>query len=165
MNIMGIRYDGSKMRQILDEHHLWVKSNGREGQRADFHGADLSYANLCDADLLGIDLSGANLYRANLYNTKLSYANLLGANLLDANLIKADFDEAILPYPIYQFCAGRELAVATPHRLQIGCRILPWEYWLDPIYRKKLADDSHFSDAEYEVYSELIITFHKLLVK
>ena len=52
--------------KILDNHKLWLKTDGEQGEQADLWGADLSGANLGRADLSGANLSGANLWRANL---------------------------------------------------------------------------------------------------
>lgn len=38
-------------RKILDQHALWLKSTGEEGERADLRNADLRWANLCEANL------------------------------------------------------------------------------------------------------------------
>ena len=116
----------SELKEILDQHRLWIQSNGAEGQRAnlgyaDFtganliganlmnaslSGADLRYANLSGADLgganleganlWGADLNGASLHSANLVNANLTRANLTGANLTGANLTGADLDSANL---------------------------------------------------------------------
>lgn len=41
----------AKLNKILDEHKKWLRTNGKEGQRADLSYADLSCANLSYADL------------------------------------------------------------------------------------------------------------------
>jgi uncharacterized protein YjbI with pentapeptide repeats len=89
---------------ILEQHLDWVKSNGRNGRRADvshlnLEGADLTDTNfqgallndtvLKGADLLLTDLQGASLLRANLAG-----ANLLGARLREANLQGATLEGA-----------------------------------------------------------------------
>ena len=40
--------------EILKNHQLWIKSEGKKGKRADLSGADLSRTNL-----KGLNLSGA----------------------------------------------------------------------------------------------------------
>jgi hypothetical protein len=77
----------SKLKEILDQHKLWIETNGVQGTRA-----YLYRANLYGANLYGANLYGANLYGANLYG-----ANLGGANLRGANLEYADLTGAILP--------------------------------------------------------------------
>jgi len=49
---------------VLEQHALWLESDGKQGALADLSGANLSgadliYANLSRADLSGADLSGA----------------------------------------------------------------------------------------------------------
>ena len=81
----------TKLKNILDQHRLWVETNRVQGTRANLKDADLSYA-----DLNGANLGGANLNGANLYNASLTGANLSGANLKDANLKDADLRRADL---------------------------------------------------------------------
>ena len=40
-----------ELNKILDEHRIWLRTNGKEGQRADLCYADLCYADLRYADL------------------------------------------------------------------------------------------------------------------
>src|SRR6266446_2564575 len=80
--------------EVLDQHRLWVESNGKEGIRGDFAGANLS-----DADLTAVNLQGADLTKVNLRGADLSMANLRGANLVEAdlretNLLGAEFSGA-----------------------------------------------------------------------
>jgi uncharacterized protein YjbI with pentapeptide repeats len=82
--------------EALDQHRLWVESNGKEGIRGDFAGANLS-----DADLTAVNLQGADLTKVNLRGADLSMANLRGANLVEAdlretNLLGAEFSGANL---------------------------------------------------------------------
>jgi uncharacterized protein YjbI with pentapeptide repeats len=82
--------------EALDQHRLWVESNGEQGIRGDFAGANLS-----DADLTGVNLQGADLTKVNLRGADLSMANLRGANLVEAdlretNLLGAEFSGANL---------------------------------------------------------------------
>ena len=48
--------DQAKLNKILDNHKLWLKTNGAQGEKA-----DLRSANLRSADLRSADLSYANL--------------------------------------------------------------------------------------------------------
>jgi uncharacterized protein YjbI with pentapeptide repeats len=82
--------------EALDQHRLWAESNGEQGIRGDFAGANLS-----DADLTGVNLQGADLTKVNLRGADLSLANLRGANLVEAdlretNLLGAEFSGANL---------------------------------------------------------------------
>lgn len=67
--------------ETLDQHKLWVESDGESGNKADLCGVNLSRA-----DLTGVNLEGAFLQRANLTGADLSMANLRGASLVQANL-------------------------------------------------------------------------------
>jgi hypothetical protein len=100
------------MKEALDQHLLWIETNGKEGKRfvyseyveetgtnlsgANLSKADLSKANLSEADLSGADLSGANLSKAKLSGANLSGVNLSGAKLSEANLFGADLSKADL---------------------------------------------------------------------
>ena len=100
-----------ELKTILEQHTLWLDSNGKKGKRADLSGAnlsgadltgaylynaDLTCANLRFANLYRANLTGANLYRANLYRANLYRANLTCVNLTDANLFDANLFDAIL---------------------------------------------------------------------
>ena len=95
-----------ELKTILEQHKLWLDSNGKEGKcadltRADLTGADLSGANLRCAYLTGADLYGANLRctdltGVNLANTDLRRAALTGADLSGAALTCANLSGATL---------------------------------------------------------------------
>lgn len=93
--------DAIKMRAAIEQHKLWLETEGREGKRLELFASDLRLAvfqeaNLRKATLLDCDLRGANLSyadlrdadlrRANLSMANLSEADLSGANLVGANL-------------------------------------------------------------------------------
>jgi hypothetical protein len=86
----------TEIKKILDAHLLWIRTDGKEGSRANLYGANLSGANLYEANLSGANLSGANLSGANLSGANLYEANLSGANLYGANLSGANLYEANL---------------------------------------------------------------------
>ncbi len=91
----------TELKSILDQHQLWIETNGVQGQCARLEGANLLGADLEGADLLGADLrdanlTGANLRDANLGGANLQYANLTGANLEYANLYGANLTRANL---------------------------------------------------------------------
>ena len=58
--------DSAKLNKILDNHKLWLETNGEEGARANLSCADLRYADLRSADLRCANLSSADLSSANL---------------------------------------------------------------------------------------------------
>ncbi len=68
-----------ELQKILEEHREWVGSEGKEGERADLHEANLEKAYLNRANLQKANLRGANLQRADLLR-----ANLQGADLREA---------------------------------------------------------------------------------
>jgi len=81
---------------VLEQHRLWLSTEGRSGQRADLRKADLREADLRKANLRGANLGRANLGRANLRGADLHGANLHGANLHGANLYGAYLQNANL---------------------------------------------------------------------
>ena len=95
-----------ELNQVLEQHKLWIETNGAEGQRANLFdaelycaylaGTDLRDVNLIGANLARANLWGANLYAANLTGANLNCANLLGANLINANLLGANLKDANL---------------------------------------------------------------------
>ena len=110
--------EASKLKEILDQHKLWVETNEVQGKcadledarldganliNADLEGAILWGANLSDASLTGAKLTGANLYGAKLTGANLSGANLSGANLSGANLYCANLSLANLEYANLQY--------------------------------------------------------------
>ena len=87
--------EASELKEILDQHKLWIETNGVQGQRANLRGANLTHAYLRGAYLRGAYLRGANLTRASLHGANLTHANLTGANLGGANLTHAYLSGAI----------------------------------------------------------------------
>lgn len=81
----------NEVKNILDNHRLWIGTEGEDGKRADFSEEVLYKAKLCGAELRFADLSGVNLEDADLKG-----ANLMGADLSDADLSGADFSGANL---------------------------------------------------------------------
>jgi len=92
------------LREIIENHALWLESLGETGSRADLSGKNLAYADLVDtqlpdallhktflkgADLTLTDLRGATLVQANLAET-----TLLGTQLQQASLQAADLHGA-----------------------------------------------------------------------
>ena len=136
--------EASKLKEILDQHKLWIETNGVQGQRANLKGAFLYDAILYDANLTGANLTGANLYRANLptvnfsgadltgaylkgailYGANLNGANLTGANLTGANLYDANLWRANL--------TDANLGGAYLCRANLTDAILPDISWIIP---------------------------------
>ena len=100
--------EASVLKKILDQHKIWIESNGVQGKCADLENAylcganlinaDLEGAILCIANLQGANLNGAKLTGANLYGASLRGANLTGANLIGADLEDANLEDANLGY-------------------------------------------------------------------
>ena len=82
--------------KILEEHKLWLKSNGKQGKRANLVNEYLCKANLRGAILDRAYLSRANFYGANLHGASFKYADLKYANLKYSNLQDANFRNADL---------------------------------------------------------------------
>jgi uncharacterized protein YjbI with pentapeptide repeats len=123
----------------LASHREWVESQGLNGKKADFAGADLEGteligvnlrfadfhdANLKSADLLLADLRDACLVRADLQDACLVGANLEGANLEDASLetamglvprqiAGANLRDASLPASFLEFAAAANFERAS----------------------------------------------------
>ena len=80
---------------ILQQHRLWLGSDGEKGKRADLWAADLRHADLRGADLRSTYLQGADLWDAVLRDADLRGADLRVADLRCANLQGAELDTNI----------------------------------------------------------------------
>ena len=114
--------EASKLKEILDQHKIWLDTNGVQGKRADLEGANLLGAKLKDADLEGANLLGADLTDANLTDAILNCASLYRANLEGANLEGADLRGANLRGAYLADLEGADLTGA----------ILPDISWIIP---------------------------------
>ena len=85
-----------ELETILNDHKLWLTSEGQKGQKADLAYAMLSEADLYAACISGINLQGADLQGADLSEADLYEANLRGADMTDAILEWASLDGAQL---------------------------------------------------------------------
>ena len=85
----GNGFTKKELKEILDQHSLWLESHGEQGCRAALLGAILFGADLSRATLRGANLTGAYLTRADLEEADLTRANLNGAYLFGANLTGA----------------------------------------------------------------------------
>jgi len=98
------RYKGKSIREILEEHRAWVRSDGNQGARAMLKSCGLSMIDLSRWNLKGADLNGAFLNRsrlrklmeANLWHARLREADLKGADLLRGELVCANMSLANL---------------------------------------------------------------------
>jgi uncharacterized protein YjbI with pentapeptide repeats len=78
------------LEQIVNDHQLWIDTDGQRGRRAILSGWYLSRAHLVQANLNGADLRKANLSNANLHGARLICSDLREANLMYTNLTDAD---------------------------------------------------------------------------
>jgi uncharacterized protein YjbI with pentapeptide repeats len=109
-----------ELNKILDNHKLWLKTNGEQGERADLSSADLSYADLSSADLSyaklrSADLRSADLRSAKLRSADLSYADLRSADLSSADLSSADLDFSAFPL----WCGGLNVHIDDKQATQL----------------------------------------------
>src|SRR3990172_11470044 len=91
----------SALQEILEQHRVWLQSNGGAGQQANlcrgiFAASDLTDVNLRDAVLHKAVLKGADLLLADFQGASLLQADLQGANLLGAKLQEANLQGAVL---------------------------------------------------------------------
>ena len=111
--------------KILDNHKLWLQTNGKKGERADLRYADLRSANLRYANLRYADLRYANLRYADLRYADLRYADLRSANLSSAdlssaNLSSADLRSANLDYSAFPlWCGGLDVHIDDKQATQL----------------------------------------------
>ena len=100
----------TELKNILEQHKLWLDSAGKQGTCAD----------LQDANLSGVDLECANLQDAILEGADLRGADLRGANLLGANLHDANLEYACLYGTIFEEKQEKvsEKTVSTPSNLR-----------------------------------------------
>ena len=83
------------IKKILEEHRMWVESEGREGKRADF-----SYKDLSGTDFSGEFLENSRFTGAILSNCKFVNAKLAEAAMSATCLDKADFTGADCTYAL-----------------------------------------------------------------
>ena len=108
----------------IDSHSLWLYSEGMEGERAVFSGADLRWANLRSANLNETDLQDANLEGANLEKADLRDASIKGANFTGTVLEK----KKIAPVSVSSSPSfGEELSkLLAKHGMKlVGVTVLP----------------------------------------
>lgn len=123
------------IKQIIEEHALWLATNGKEGSYADFTGAsligvDFTDANLTNARFTGANLAGANFTDANLTGADFAGANLIWAILEGANLKDANMGDTCgnLTRLKSIFCDTYPVTYADGV-MQIGCQRHKFEDW------------------------------------
>jgi len=76
----------NELRQILENHKIWLETDGNEGEQA----------YLCSANLQKTNFSGKNLQNALIKWSNLRLSNFENANLQDAHIEESDLQGAIL---------------------------------------------------------------------
>lgn len=115
--------------KILDNHKLWLSSDGKEGERADLshtnlRSANLSYANLRYADLGSADLRSADLHNADLRSANLSSANLdFSAFPLWCGGLNVNIDDKIAIQLLYHFVRNVKSSPYTSKQLKSLCKL------------------------------------------
>ena len=89
------RMTKEELKKILDDHRLWLDSDGEEGKCADLSYTDLFHVNLAYANLAYANLAYAYLSHADLSHADLSYADLSNADLYNVNLSNTKLTEVI----------------------------------------------------------------------
>ncbi len=119
-----------ELAEILEQHIVWLDSNGDAGTQADFSRENLEGADLIDVRLQGAILNKTDLKRADLMMADLRGASLLQADLKDANLLGTAFHQANLQAATLDGATGllsRQLAGANLFGAVIPAEISPLE--------------------------------------
>ncbi len=74
-----------QLQEILENHDLWLCTDGQQGERANLRGANLVCMPLSNANLQWAEMQNADLFMADLSGANLSGADLYGATLSGAN--------------------------------------------------------------------------------
>ena len=99
----------AKLNKILENHKLWLRTDGEQGERANLSSANLSYANL----------SSANLRYANLRSADLDYSTFpLWCGGLDVHI-----DDKQATQLLYHLLRNVEYSKNTSKSLKKLCRI------------------------------------------
>ncbi|HZK70064.1 MAG TPA: pentapeptide repeat-containing protein [Clostridia bacterium] len=77
----------NEFEDIYDKHKLWLKTNGEDGQQADFSNLELTRIRF---DREYLNLHKAIFFRANLKDCVIRYANFEEANFEEADLTSID---------------------------------------------------------------------------
>lgn len=86
----------TELQKVLDEHRVWLDSQGIRGKQARLENAALQQCDLRGADLRYAVLTGARLTRAQLAGADLSFADLRNVELAYADCQQARLDSALV---------------------------------------------------------------------
>lgn len=129
-----------KLKEILDQHKIWLASSGKEGRKANLSRADLRNSDLREADLRsaclsGADFSGNDLHKADLRDTILYDANLRCADLTEAKLQGSDLrganlrDTKLPPKTFIIIGEKMHVQISNGDHLRAGCQSHSVEQW------------------------------------
>jgi uncharacterized protein YjbI with pentapeptide repeats len=84
--------------EVLESHALWLRSNGRDGARANLRGMNLEGAEGGHGEVLvgRVVLAGVDLRQADLRETKLRSIDWTGANLEDVRFDRSNLRWGVL---------------------------------------------------------------------
>ena len=148
--------------KILNEHSVWLETDGTEGHRADLNDADLRYAhlykanlskanlfksNLCGVTMVGSDLSSADLSEANLSGAFLSYSNLRNARLFMANLSDASLTKANL---VCANLTGANLSLTDLRKADLSEATLSGANMQGAILSEALLENTNVSEVKFK---------------
>lgn len=118
----------------IDNHKLWLETDGREGAIANLSSANLSSADLSSADLRFADLSFADL----------SFADLRFANLRFANLRSAKRGKYEITKPPLQLIGlGAWFVCVFDRHIEIDCQSFSADKW-----KEMMTDDQALEDLD-----------------
>jgi uncharacterized protein YjbI with pentapeptide repeats len=112
--------------EILARHRRWIDSGGREGEKADFTGAQLSEWDFSGQYLNSVNFRDADLSKAIFQDANLEYADFRGADLGEADFTKsrhlmasqlagADLSDCRLPEDLGEFTILPHVDATTRH--------------------------------------------------
>ena len=105
--------------KILDNHKLWLKTNGEDGEKADLQWADLREANLREANLRGADLRGANLRGADLQGADLDFSSMP----LSCKGLNVHIDDRLAIQQLYHLVRNVQFSKNTSAEMKKLCQL------------------------------------------
>jgi uncharacterized protein YjbI with pentapeptide repeats len=106
---MASYFGDTTLGDVLQQHELWLRTNGTQGAKADLHGMNLEAAEGQTGEVLvgRLVLTGVDLRQADFRGSKLRNVDFTGANLEDAR-----FDQANLRWAVMENAALRRTSFA-----------------------------------------------------
>ena len=109
----------AKLDKILENHKLWLKTSGEQGEKADLSGSDLSGSDLRGSDLSGSDLRGSDLRGSDLRGSNLDFSAFpLWCGGLDVHI-----DDKQATQLLYHLIRNVKYSKNTSKALKKICRI------------------------------------------